>query len=126
MTPATSATDAGSKIHSDWKNAWSPSNPTSNIPRWQYGDTYAAYSSDRFLVSASYLNFQSFAIGYNFPVKKWGFKTVSKIRIYAMGENLGFWSARKGLDPRYSFSSTNTIGTYALTRTISGGIQLTF
>ena len=126
MTPATSATDAGSKIHSDWKNAWSPSNPTSNIPRWQYGDTYAAYSSDRFLVSASYLNFQSFAIGYNFPVKKWGFKNVSKIRIYAMGENLGFWSARKGLDPRYSFSSTNTIGTYALTRTISGGIQLTF
>lgn len=126
MTPAQSATDAGSKIHSDWKKAWSVDNPTSDIPRWQFGDSYSAYSSDRFLTNASYLNFQSFAVGYNFPVKRWGFKTVSKIRIYAMGENLCFWSARKGLDPRYSFSSTNTIGTYALTRTISGGIQLTF
>ena len=60
MTPAASTSDAGYNYSVDWKDAWSPTNTSSDIPRWQYGDSYAAYSSDRFLTSASYLNFQSF------------------------------------------------------------------
>lgn len=34
------------------------------MPRWQYGDAYGGASSDRFLTNASYLNFQSFTVGY--------------------------------------------------------------
>lgn len=51
-----------------------------------------------------------------------------KVRIYAAGENLWFWSARKGLDPRYSFEGTASTGVspYSPIRTISGGVQLTF
>jgi len=126
MTPATSSSVAGSQIHKDWAKAWSPSNTSSNIPRWQYGDTYAAYSSDRFLTNASYLNFQSFAVGYNVPTKKLHWKTVQAMRVYVMGEDLCFWSARRGLDPRYSYTSYNSIGTYTPVRTISGGVRLTF
>jgi TonB-linked SusC/RagA family outer membrane protein len=124
MSPGADASRAGRNFHSDYAGAWRPDNTSSNIPRWQYGDQYSAAASDRFLVSASYLNLQSFALGYTLPKKL--FREVSKIRIYVAGENLYFWSARKGFDPRYSYSATESVTVYSPVRNISGGIQLTF
>ncbi|MFT4222780.1 SusC/RagA family TonB-linked outer membrane protein [Dysgonomonas sp.] len=126
MAPGQTASDAGSTFHKDYAKAWSPNNTSSNIPRWQYGDQYSAASSDRFLTSASYLNFQSFTVGYTLPKKLLKSVNIAKMRIYAAGENLGFWSARKGLDPRYSYSANTQVGVYSPVRNISGGIQLTF
>ena len=90
------------------------------------GDQYGGAKSDRFLTDASYLNFQSFSLGYTIPERV--FRDKVKVRIYAAGENLWFWSARKGLDPRYSFEGTASTGVspYSPIRTISGGVQLTF
>ena len=100
MSPNETSNGAGSAIHKDYAKSWSPNNTESNIPRWQFGDKYTVFSSSsRFLTNASYLNFQSFTVGYTFS-KKWT-KFVSKLRVYAAGENLCFWSARKGFDPRY-------------------------
>jgi len=124
MSPGVSAAGAGSTFHKDWAKAWSPNNTSSNIPRWQFGDQYAAYGSDRFLTNASYLNFQSFTVGYTIPNKLT--KNISKIRVYAAGENLGFWSARKGMDPRYSYGRNEQVSVYSPMRNISGGVQLTF
>lgn len=126
MTPSANASNAGRNFHKDWVKAWSATNTSSSIPRWQFADQ--RYGNDSYLTNASYLNFQSFAVGYNIPVKKIeGLnKVVNSIRLYAMGENLIFWSKRKGLDPRYSFTSNSSITAYSPVRTISGGIQLTF
>lgn len=124
MTPCETSSAAGSNFHKDYLKAWSPNNTSSNIPRWQFGDGYAAATSDRFLTSASYLNFQSFTVGYTLPKKL--IRNVAKIRIYAAGENLCFWSARKGLDPRYSYDGNAAVSVYSPVRNISGGIQLTF
>ena len=118
--------DAGSAIHVDILKSWSPNNTSSNIPRSMYGDQYTTATSDRFMTNASYLNFQSITVGYTFP-KKWLQNLgINKLRLYASGENLCFWSARKGLDPRYSFSSTESLNVYSPVRTIMGGIQLSF
>lgn len=119
-----SASAAGANIHVDYIKSWSPNNTSSTIPRWQYLDQYGSQTSDRFLTNASYLNFQSFTIGYTLPKNL--IKGVSKMRIYAAGENLGFWSARKGLDPRYSFTGNTYVAVYSPVRNISGGIQITF
>ena len=81
---------------------------------------------DRFLTSASYLNFQSFSVGYTLPKKLVSSLGIEKVRIYATGENLCFWSARKGLDPRYDYGSTESLASYSLMRTIMGGIQVSF
>lgn len=126
MSPAQGANSAGQAIHQDYIKSWSPDNTTSTLPRWQYGDNYGAASSDRFLTDASYIDFQSFAIGYTLPEKL--FKNKYKVRIYAAGENLCFWSARKGLDPRYAYQGTSSSGvnSYSPIRTISGGVQFTF
>ncbi len=123
MTPASSASAAGQNYHKDYINSWSATNKSSNIPRWQYGDQYTTARSDRFLTSARYLNFQSFVVGYTLPKFC---KEISSIRIYAMGENLCFWSARKGLDPRYAYSGLEQVSIYAPVRNISGGVQVSF
>ena len=118
--------DAGSAIHADILKSWSPNNTSSNIPRSMYMDQYTTATSDRFMTDASYLNFQSFTVGYTFPKKWLQNMGINKLRLYASGENLCFWSARKGLDPRYSFSSTESLNVYSPVRTIMGGIQVSF
>ncbi len=124
MSPCDNSSAAGSAIHKDYLKSWSPNNTSSNIPRWQYGDNYTTALSDRFLTNASYFNFQSFTVGYSIPTQHIPF--FSKIRVYCSGENLGFISARKGLDPRYSYDGGTTLNAYSPVRNISGGIQLTF
>ena len=124
IDPVETSSNAGSTFHKDYAKAWSPNNTSSDIPRWQYGDQYSAASSDRFLTNASYLNFQSFSLGYTLPKNL--IKDVSNIRVYVIGDNLSFWSARQGLDPRYSFTGNTTVATYSPVRNFSGGIQVTF
>ena len=126
MTPPTSGSDAGYNYHKDIFKSWTKENPNTDIPRWQYGDQYTM-AGDRSLTDASYFNFQSVALGYNVPVARLGIdKVVSRIRVYVVGENLGYISARKGFDPRASFSGTSSTNVYSPVRNISGGIQVTF
>jgi len=118
--------DAGSAFHTDLLKSWTPNNTSSNIPRFQYGDQYTVATCDRFLASAAYLNFQSFSVGYTLPKSFVSKLHLEKIRVYMTGENLCFWSARKGLDPRYDYGSTESLTSYSLMRTIMGGIQVSF
>ena len=126
ISPATDSGNTGQTFHKDVLKAWTPNNTDSNIPHWQYGDSNAAYGSDRFLTNASYLNFQSFTVGYSLPKKLISSIGLSALRIYDSGENLCFWSARKGLDPRQSFEDVTSISSYSPVRTISGGLQVSF
>ena len=124
MGVPTSHSGNGGAMSVDILKAWTPEKPNSKIPRWQYGDLYSTTSSDVWLTNASYLNFQNFTVGYTLP-KKW-FKNYAKVRVYCAGENLYFWSARKGLDPRYSFDGNASVSTYTPARTITGGVQVSF
>ena len=127
MAPSEDAGDAGRAIHKDYIKSWSPNNTSSDIPRWMYSDPYTVFTqSTRFLTSASYLNFQSFTLGYTLPKRITDKLQMGKIRVYAAGENLCFWSARKGFDPRYSYDGVQSMAVYSPSRNISGGIQLTF
>ena len=116
----------GQTYHKDVMDSWSVDNKGSEIPRWQYSDLYTSARSDRFLTNASYLNFQSFTVGYTLPKSIVSKMKINKIRIYCQGENIYFWSKRKGLDPRYSFAGTNSggVNAYSPARTIMGGIQV--
>ena len=116
----------GYNYHVDLLNAWTPENTETSIPRFQYGDSYSNASSTRFLTSASYLNLQNINVGYTLPGKFTSKFKVSSLRIYAAAENLYYWSARKGFDPRQSLSGSATATRYSPMRTISGGITLNF
>ncbi len=116
----------GGNIHKDILNAWTPENKDSDIPRFQLGDQYSASASDRFLVSASYLNFQNAQIGYTLPARLTEKIKVSKLRFYITCDNICYWSHRQGLDPRYSFSGSTNDSVNSPVRTLSGGINITF
>ena len=125
MTPESGSSVAARTFHVDMLDSWTPENAGSDIPRFQYNDNYTTLASTRFLTSARYLNFQSFSVGYTFPKSLTSKFYVNKLRVYVQGQNLGFWSVRKGFDPRYSFGSTASTNVYSPVRTISGGVQVT-
>ena len=122
--------NTGKAFHKDLLNAWSETNTTSDIPRFQYAintiDNNSAYTSDRFLTNATTLSLQNINIGYTVP-RKWATKlSLSSIRLYASGENLYYWSKRKGFDPRGSFWGTTSNTSYSAMRTFSGGVTVSF
>ena len=122
-TPYSGST--GSNKHKDIWKSWSPENPTSDIPRWQYDDQGGNNTSDRWLVDGSSLTFKTLSVGYTLP-QQWVKKMkLGKLRVYAACENVAYWSKRKGLDPRTSFSGSTSSSTSPI-RTISGGINVTF
>ena len=118
--------NAGTNYHKDILDAWTPENKNSDIPRFQYQDQYTASTSDRFLVDASYLNFQNAQIGYTLPARLTQKFHVNKIRVYAACDNIIYWSHRRGLDPRQSFSGSTSNAMNSPVRTISGGVNFTF
>ena len=117
---------SGKNMHKDVLKAWTPENTESQIPAIRLDDRYTAGMSDRFLTDASYLNFQNAQVGYTLPsriTQKFG---VSKLRIYATCDNICYVSARKGFDPRYSFTGDTNSYVNLPVRTLSGGINITF
>ena len=122
----TSSGSRGRNFHADMLNAWTPEHTNTNIPRLQYNDQYTNSTSDRFLISASYLSLQNLNFGYTLPTSLTNKAGIDKVRIYFAGENLWLWSKRQGLDPRQSISGYSTSAYYAPMRTLSGGVTLTF
>ena len=120
------SSQVGFNYHKDLLQSWTPEKPSTTIPRFQYADTYANASSTRFLTSASYLNLQNVNVGYTLPVKFTKKFRVNSLRLYVAAENLCYWSARKGFDPRQSFESSTTATRYSPMRTVSGGITVKF
>ena len=118
--------NVGGNFHKDIFKAWTPENKNSDIPRFQFQDQYTASSSDRFLVDASYLNFQNAQIGYTLPERITKQMRVNRLRVYVACDNIVYWSRRQGFDPRFSFAGTTNSAVNSPVRTISGGINLTF
>ena len=110
----------GENYHLDLLNAWTPENTNSEIPRFQYGDEYNAASSSRFLISTNYLNISNISLGYTFPAK-WFKGHIQNLRLYVICDNVWYWSARRGFDPR-----GGSVTYYAPIRTITGGVTVTF
>ena len=118
----------GGNFHEDVLKSWTPANKDAELPRFFYNDTDLSIngSSDRFLVDASYLNFQNAQIGYTFPSKITQKMKIDKLRVYLSCDNIKYWSRRHGFDPRSSFSGGTNHEAYSPVRTISAGLNFMF
>ncbi|MCB9071206.1 MAG: SusC/RagA family TonB-linked outer membrane protein, partial [Prevotellaceae bacterium] len=115
----------GQNWHKDIFKRWTTTNTDTDVPRVQASTQSISEGSDRWLTSASYLSLRNITLGYTFP-KKWLNKAkIRTFRVYVVGDNLALLSARKGLDPRQSFSGATGYSYSAMT-TVSGGITLGF
>ena len=125
-----SSGNTGFSLHKDILKAWSETNTSSDIPRFQYAvkdvDMNAKGSSDRFLTNASTLTLQNINLGYTFPRKWVSALGLTNLRVYVSGDNLYYWSKRKGFDPRGSFWGASSETAYAQTRSFTGGITVQF
>jgi hypothetical protein len=115
-------------MHQDLLNAWTKDNTNTNVPRLDAeGDNgyYASSTSTRFLTSSNYISLNNITLGYTLP-QKWVRKAfLDNVRIYFAAENVALWSARKGLDPRQGYTSSDN-ATYSPIRSLSGGVKVTF
>ena len=129
---------AGNAMHRDLLDAWSPENPTSNIPRLSTAaaDDPGVSSQtpyDRFLTSSNYLSLTNLQLGYTLPVQWIRPLTLRSAHVYVAGENLFLLTKRQGMDPRYNngIGSMTTgggraSGSYSAMRSITAGITVTF
>lgn len=115
----------GVAYHMDAFKAWTPENPNSEIPRWQYNDVDCAAQSDRFLKDASYLSLRSLNLGYTFGKNVTRKLQMERLRVYVSCENLAYWTCRKGFDPRVGLKY-GSYGGYSPTTAISGGLSIQF
>lgn len=115
----------GENWHTDIFNRWTPTNTITDVPRVQKESQVMNETSTRFLTSASYLNLRNLTLGYTLPknlTKKLG---LSNLRVYLVGDNLWYKSARKGLDTRQDIAGT-TGYIYSALRTYSVGLTIAF
>ncbi len=118
--------NGGYNYHADIFKAWTKDNTSSDIPRFQYDDSYSAASSTRFLTSARYLNIENINFGYTFPSKLTRKFGAESLRIYLAANNVWYFSARQGFDPRQSYTGSSNATNYSPMRTVSGGITVKF
>ncbi len=121
-----STATAGGTYHKDIYQRWQNPGDVTNVPRLDNQRTaqYGAGSS-RFFTSASYLALTNISLAYRLPAAWLGKVKASNARIFITGENLHFFTKRKGMNVNGNFSGT-TGDNYDAARIISGGISVNF
>lgn len=111
------------------KNAYSESNPNSNIPRVSVKDPNGNFSnvSDFYVENGSYLRLKNLIIGYTLP-RTWTQKYhVEKLRFFASATNLLTVTKYTGMDPEVGMNDYGVdAGRYPQSRTFLLGAALTF
>lgn len=117
----------GETWHKDILNAWTPENANSDIPRLAAEkDLYTNSQSDRWMTKSNYLAINNITLGYTLPRTLTRKAHIESIRIYGAADNVFLFSARKGFDPRTSYTATVSGSYYTALRTISFGIKASF
>ncbi|MCG8702147.1 MAG: TonB-dependent receptor, partial [Bacteroidales bacterium] len=106
------------------EDTWTPENTSASLPRLDVGKDDQYYSSDLYLIKASYLSLKNITIGYTFNLKNKP-AGLQEVRVYGVADNVWLWSKRKGFDPRLSVTGLST-NEYSVLRTISLGVKLKF
>ena len=115
----------------DLLNAWTPENTNTDVPRVAYnppGSVTNDLFSDRFIQDASYLKIANITLGYNLP-DRWFDGYVSRVRVYATGQNLATISKYKGYNVDFAggvFTPGYNYASYPTPRTVMFGVNMSF
>ncbi|MCK8495454.1 TonB-dependent receptor [Spirosoma sp. RP8] len=102
----------GSVPTTDWRNRWTPSNPSTTMPRIYWADGYAPvqnYASTYFLKDASFVRLKNVQIGYTLPNTLVSKAKMQSLRVYFAGDNLLTLSKFPGLDPERTAVTDNYV-----------------
>ena len=85
-----------------------------------------AGTCDRWLVSGNYLVVKNVTLSYELPKKLLTPLQIQGLSLSVSCENLYTLSARKGLNPQYSFAGTTSSNDFVTARVITGGLTVRF
>lgn len=111
-----------------WRNAWTPENPTNELPAiyiagYSGVDSYKA--STYYLEDASYLRLKNVNISYAIPDRIASALRTQKIELYASAENLLTITDFEGGDPERT-SLTGNLAQYPQARIVNLGLNVQF
>lgn len=113
-----------------WQSADNPGDGNTNrANRKQTG--YNGRTSTWHIEDGSYLRLQSVTLGYTLPKALTKKFAIERLRVYLTGLNLKTWTNYSGYNPEVSGSTSSLTagedyGTYPLSTTVMGGINITF
>jgi hypothetical protein len=114
----------GAALSTDILGRWQKSGDITNIPRMDAGRTTDFNTpSSRWLIDASYLNIRAVSLAYSLPSSLTSRLNISTAQFFISGENLGFFSRRKGMNSHQSFSGL-TSNAYPTSTVVSAGLNL--
>lgn len=111
---------------------WQKAGDITDVPRYEYNNTYNSYSSSRLVEDGSYLRLKNVAIGYTVPAKWTSRVKLGTVRLYATGTNLWTLTRYTGADPEVSTLDGSTAAqgidffTLPQVKTIVGGVTVNF
>ena len=101
---------------------WTPENTGAYFPRPTWVNGGNRQNTDRYLQNAAYLRLKNLTIGYTIPQKHLSKVGISRLRVYALGENLlTFTPLIDSFDPE----TLNNMS-YPIQKKYSIGLNLTF
>jgi outer membrane receptor protein involved in Fe transport len=86
-------------------DAWSETNPNTNVPRLTSSSNENTVANEFWLKDASFLRVKSISFGYSLPNKISEKITISRMRFFVSGENLFTFTKFPGFDPEMPSAS---------------------
>ncbi|HEX7847609.1 MAG TPA: SusC/RagA family TonB-linked outer membrane protein, partial [Chitinophagaceae bacterium] len=122
-----SSATAGGTYHTDMlTKRWQKPGDITKVPRMDNTRTAQfGAASTRWLTSATYFSLNNISIAYNLPKNLLDKIGASNIRVFLSGENLHFFTKRKGMNVNGNFSG-QTGDTYDAARVINAGVSFGF
>jgi TonB-linked SusC/RagA family outer membrane protein len=121
----------GTNYRTDWLNRWTGPGTSNYYPRVTFVDDNQNMKtvSDFFIHDGSYVRLRNITLGYTLPKTVTEFLKIKNLRFYVTAENLLTFTNYKGYDPEIGggvFSNGIDHGIYPQSRTILGGVNITF
>ena len=110
------------------EDSWTPENKDAKNPQYIFGDpNNASKSSTRFLFSGDFLRVSNLTLGYTLPANLTKKAFMNRVRIYGSVDNLYTFAARDfvGYNPE-TYDNGYIAWQYPASRTLIGGVQITF
>ncbi|WP_215224066.1 SusC/RagA family TonB-linked outer membrane protein [Echinicola shivajiensis] len=112
----------------DWRNRWTPENPSNEMPRIYAGEDHSQIFNSKstyYLKDVSYLRLQNIQIGYTLPKDLLERVGLSNLRVYYAGDNILTFSKLDGFDPE-RVSNIGTMANYPQNKIHSLGLTVNF
>ncbi|WP_225444112.1 SusC/RagA family TonB-linked outer membrane protein [Echinicola arenosa] len=109
----------------EWRDRWTPENPSTTMPRmyWGWNDSgKISRTSSYYLEDASYLRLKNLVLGYSFSEAVLERLNINKLRVYFSGDNLATFTQYPGLDPERG--GNGNFVNYPQNRIYSFGLQV--